>query len=75
MSDHVIALEDLYPPGGHLGGLHWAAAHRKGDVVAYATDEDRARVADAGWADKVAAPDTAEAVAAAEPIPTTDTEY
>ena len=62
MADHVVALEDLYPPGAGPGTLHWAAAHRKGDVVAYATEEDRARVADAGWAELVSAPtDTPEA--------------
>lgn len=61
MSDTVIALEDLYPPGPTPGSLHWAAAHRKGDVVPYATPEDKARVADAGWSDKVAGPDTKKA--------------
>ena len=64
MSDNVVALEDLYPPGDRPGTLHWAVAHRKGDAVAYSTVEDKARVADAGWADKVADPDTAEAASA-----------
>ena len=59
----VIALEDLYPPGATPGSLHWAAAHRKGDAVPYATDEDKARVDSSGWSDKVAGPDTKKAAA------------
>lgn len=66
MTDHVIALDDLYPPGGVPGSLHWAAAHRKGDQVPYATDEDKARVKAAGWSNLVAGPDSKKAASVSD---------
>lgn len=54
-----IATENLYaPPGG------WAIAHLAGDEVPAETEADLKRIEDAGWADKVANPQTKAAKAA-----------
>ena len=50
MAETAVALEDLYPDGS------WACAHRKGDLVPFETADDKRRVKEQGWDDKIAKP-------------------
>lgn len=66
MAKTVTALEDLYGPGAVPGTLHWAPAHRKGEMIPVETDEDRQRIEDNGWGELVAGSSTKAAVKATD---------